>query len=322
MVRKRGGKMVVLIIALCLIFAAVVLYLAYFFTFRVTERLTATPHTIPPSEQYTPYIKQIHENVDFLLSLEYESVSIKSFDGLNLHAKYYNLREGAPIVMMFHGYRSNGFRDANGGFRICVQKGYNVLIVDQRAHGKSGGKALTFGIKERFDVKEWVKWAQDRFGKTPIALIGVSMGATSVLLASELQLPDTVKAIIADCSFTCPADIIKKVIKQMRLPVSVLFPVVWLSARIFANIDICSVSTTKAVQNTNIPILYIHGDDDRFVPCEMSRLAHKHTKSPTQIVIVKGAAHGMSYYYDTDLYKTSVCEFLEKYIENRGNEND
>ncbi len=315
--------MVVLIIALvCLIVAVGGLYLSYFFTFRVTDRLTATPHTIPPSDQYTPYVKQIHENVDFLLSLEHENVSIKSFDGLNLHAKYYNLRDGAPIVMMFHGYRSNGFRDANGGFKMCVQKGYNVLIVDQRAHGKSEGKALTFGIKERFDVKEWVKWAQTRFGKTPLALIGVSMGATTVLLASELDLPSTVKAIVADCSYTCPADIIKKVIKQLHLPVSIVFPVVWLSAKIFANIDIRSVSTTKAVQNTNIPILYIHGDDDRFVPCEMSRLAHKHTKSPTQIVIVKGAAHGMSYYYDTDLYQRSVYAFLEKYLENRGNEND
>ncbi len=309
--------LIVVIALIILLIATSGLFWAYFITFRVTKKFTAGPHTIPPTDQYSPYIKQIHKNVDFLLSLEYESVSIKSYDGLTLHGKFYNLCEGAPLVIMFHGYRSNGFRDANGGFKMCVQKGYNVLIVDQRAHGKSGGKCLTFGIKERFDVKEWAQWAQERFGELPVALIGVSMGATTVLLSSELGLPNTVKAIIADCGYTSPADIIKEVIGTMHLPVRLMFPVVSLAARVFARIDISSISATDAVQNTNIPILYIHGDDDRFVPCEMSNINYSNTASEKEFIVVKGAAHGMSYYYDTDLYQRSVYKFLEKHLDGK-----
>lgn len=211
-----------------------------------------------------------------VLDCPYEAVSISSYDGLELYGKYYHRRDGAPLVICMHGYRGTAERDMCGCFRLCSELNYNVLLIDQRAHGKSRGRTITFGIKERFDCKSWTEYALNRFGKdVRILLCGVSMGATTVLMASGLNLPENVKGIIADCPFSAPEQIIKKVCSDMKLSPNLFYPLIALSARIYGNVSLSDTTAEKSVAKSKTPTLIIHGEDDRLVPVEMSKAIQK-----------------------------------------------
>lgn len=234
--------------------------------------------------------------------IPYEAVTISAYDGTKLAARYYHVRDGAPLQLQFHGYKGSALRDFCGGNKLARESGQNTLVVDQRAHGKSCGTTITFGIRERLDCLSWVEYANHRFGPdTPIFLSGVSMGAATVLMASELEFPANVVGIIADCPYSSPEAIIRKVCREdMHLPPVLVMLFIRLGARLFGHFDLKETSAVQAVRNTNIPILLLHGEDDRFVPCDMSReifdacLSYKIRKS------FPGAGHGLSYIVDTE----------------------
>ena len=140
---------------------------------------------------------QVRELMEQLKEITAEDVFINSFDGLKLHGRYYHVKDGAPLDIQFHGYNGNAMRDFCGGNKISRESGHNSLLIDQRAHGMSQGKTISFGINERKDCLSWVRYAVERFGEdTEIVLSGVSMGAATVLMASDLGLPKNVKAIV------------------------------------------------------------------------------------------------------------------------------
>ena len=142
----------------------------------------------------------------------FEEVTISSHDGLGLRGRYYHYADGAPLEIMCHGYKGNAIRDFCGNWAVAKKDGRNVLLIDQRCHGKSEGHTITFGILERRDVLGWINWANQRFGEIPILLSGVSMGAATVLMVSGMELPGNVKAVVADCPYDAPSNIIKKVL--------------------------------------------------------------------------------------------------------------
>lgn len=225
---------------------------------------------------------------------------------------YYSFAEKAPIVLMFHGYRSSATRDGMGIFRISKEKGYNLFMANQRAHRESGGRSITFGVKERYDCLEWVNYFVERFGEdTKIILVGLSMGASTVLMASGLELPENVKGIIADCGYSTPRDILSAVIKKMKFPVRPVYSLVRLSAMLFGGFDPDSASATEALQRCKVPILLIHGEEDGLVPCEMSRTNYEACSSEKELLLVPGADHGMSYMVDGKTYISKMKSFLE-----------
>ncbi len=282
----------------------------YIFAFRVSARRQSKEDEVPPS----PYREKVMENINSLLFKPFENVETQSFDGLSLKGRYYHFKDGAPIAIIMHGYRSNYCRDGNGGFKICTNYGLNVLLPDQRAHGKSGGKTITFGIKERFDCVSWTDYLIDRFGEdTKIILVGLSMGASTVMMASDIA-PQNVKGIIADCGFSSPKDILTEVAEQMKLPPKAAYFFTRLSARMFGSFDTEGASAVKSVSNTDIPILFIHGENDDYVPCHMSKTCFDACKSEKYLLTVPNASHGMSYYIDTDKYTDMVNEFLDKVL--------
>lgn len=282
----------------------------YIFAFRVSARRQSKEDEVPPS----PYREKVMENINSLLFKPFENVETQSFDGLSLKGRYYHFKDGAPIAIIMHGYRSNYCRDGNGGFKICTNYGLNVLLPDQRAHGKSGGKTITFGIKERFDCVSWTDYLIDRFGEdTKIILVGLSMGASTVMMASDIA-PQNVKGIIADCGFSSPKDILTEVAGQMKLPPKAAYFFTKLSARMFGSFDTEGASAVKSVANTDIPILFIHGENDDYVPCHMSKTCFDACKSEKYLLTVPNASHGMSYYIDTDKYTDMVNEFLDKVL--------
>ena len=266
------------------------------------------------SHKYDPYRKEINRIFCQLSDRPCEDVTTQSFDGLNLMGRYYHVRDGAPLDIGFHGYRSSALTDFAGGSELSFAMGHNLLLIDERAHGKSGGRTIAFGIQERLDAASWVNYAVNRFGAdTKILLYGVSMGAATVLMASELDLPENVKGIIADCPYSSPKAIIRKVAKDMHLPDWLAWPFVKIGAKIYGGFDIDETDAARAVKNAHVPILIIHGEDDGFVPCEMSDIVSDNPKLVTRYTF-PGADHGFSYLVDTPRYRKIVTEFVEKVL--------
>ena len=307
-----------MIILILYLFACVILAVLFggsYYAYRVafyssSKNRDRLPSTSAP--QYDPYRDEMKRIFELLHNRPCEYVTIMSHDGLTLSGRYYHTADGAPLDIGFHGYRSSPMTDFTGGSELSINLGHNVLLVDQRAHGKSEGRTIAFGIQERQDCLSWIQYAIERFGEdTKILLYGVSMGGATVLMASGLELPDNVKGIIADCPYSSAMDIIMDVGKTMPIPNKLIRPFVKLGAKIYGGFDIEETDAVEAVKNAHIPILIIHGEADNFVPCEMSDIV---SSNPQWIErhTFPGADHGISYLVDPIRYKRIVTEFMQK----------
>ena len=255
-------------------------------------------------------------NIDDLLGRPYETVTIRSRDGLRLSGKYYAGRPGAPLMLFFHGYRSTSARDGSGGFQMCLRRGFSVLMADQRGHGDSEGDTITFGIRERYDCVDWARAAAKKFGpETKILLLGVSMGAATVLMAADLPLPETVRGIVADCGYDTPAGILKETIRRRRWPLFPLYPFTALGARWFGGFSVTETSALDCVGRARLPILLIHGEADRVVPCAMARSLRDACASQVELLTVPEADHGISWYVDMPAYQKALLRFMEAHME-------
>jgi len=264
------------------------------------------------SDYLAGYKHIFKDGLDFIDNLESERVYIKSFDGLRLAGSYYN-NNSDTTILLFHGYRSDGRFDFACAVKYYIKMGLNVLVVDQRANGESEGKLITFGIKERRDVVSWSNFINKTYSPRNIFLSGVSMGATTVMMASNLDLPQNVKGIIADCGFTSAPDIIKKVAKQsFKINATPVLPILDVMCKLFGKFSLYETTTTKALSQSDIPIFFIHGKKDGFVPCEMTELSHKAAKAEKYIHLVENADHGISFLVDSDNIQRRIVEFIKK----------
>lgn len=248
-----------------------------------------------------------------LNQLPYEGVTITAPDGKKLFGRYYHTQDGAPVQIQFHGYRGSALRDFCGGTAFARKMGHNALVVDQRCHGSSEGNTITFGVRERYDCQSWANYAYRRFGKqTPLILSGVSMGATTVLMASDLELPETVCGIIADCPYSSPMAIITKVAGEFGLPEKIAAALCRMGAFLFGHFRVGGGSALESVGRTKLPILLLHGEDDQLVPCKMSHEIFNACASYKELQTFSGASHGMSYLEDPQRYEATVEAFLKR----------
>lgn len=289
----------------------VVAYICYKMAFYAKKQPETEEYPIPPGEIYEPYRETMVGWIKEARSIIKEEFYITSFDGLKLHARYYEYAPGAVTEIMFHGYRGNAERDLCGGVQRCFALGRNALIVDQRGCGKSEGNVISFGINEHKDCLSWVDFAIEHFeGSVKFILTGISMGASTVLMAAGEKLPERVVGILADCGYTSAKEIIKKVIKGMGLPSDILYPFVRLGARLFGKFSLEENSPVKALENSRLPVIFFHGEDDGFVPCCMSEKNYLACASPKRLVTIKGAEHGLSFLVEPERYLNEVAEFF------------
>ena len=242
----------------------------------------------------------LHENARALAEIPAEDLYITSCDGLRLHGRLLPLESPKATILMFHGYHS--FADVDFGCAVPLlrEMGYQLLLVDERAHQGSEGKYITYGVKERRDVLSWADEMAARLGPAhPLYLQGISMGAATVLMASDQVFPANVRGIVADCGFTSPAEIVRKVMRDiMKVPP---FPMLYLTelwCRLLAGFSLWGYSTERALSRCRLPVLFVHGKADSLIPWQMTQRSYDACVSDKTLLYVDGAGHGESFLID------------------------
>ena len=295
--------------AICLLISYGCYRMAYYAPPRKTRQTDEIE--IPSGEIYEVHREKMENWARKMRAMPHEEFEITAFDGLKLHAKFYEYAPGAPIELMFHGYRGSAERDLSGGIERCFRVRRSALIVDQRCAGLSEGRTITFGINERRDCLKWVDFMVGHFGSdVKIILTGISMGAATVLMAGAEELPPNVIGILADCGYTSAREIMEVVIGKMGLPPKLCYPFVRLGARIFGHFDPDETSPIEAVKKCKLPVIFFHGEADDFVPCYMSHANFEACASRKRIVTIPGAGHGLSYAIDPDGYVEELYAFF------------
>lgn len=272
-------------------------------------------YPVPEGEEYEEYREQMVQWVKEKREREHKDFSVCSFDGLTLRGKYYEYSKDAPIEILFHGYKGTAERDLSGGIARCFRLGHSVLIVDHRGSGESEGNVITFGINECKDAEKWIELVLREINPdAKIILGGVSMGAATVMLCSEKELPENVVGGVADCGYTSAKEIIKKVCAEMKLPPNLLYPFIRLGGIIFGRFDADENSPVEAVKKSRIPIIFLHGGNDGFVPYEMGVENYDACTSEKRFVRIDGAGHGLAFPADQQKYLDELESFFEPYL--------
>lgn len=254
----------------------------------------------------------LYESSRALADVPWEDVYITSFDGLQLHGRLLS-RDGAKgTILLFHGYRSCADGDFGCAVPLMRSLGFQVLLVDQRAHQKSEGRYITFGLLERQDALCWAREMSRRFGaEHPLYLDGISMGAATVLMAASLPLPDSVRGIIADSGFTSPKAIIGSVIRRLHLPAKPLLWLMNLWSRMLVGVSLDAYCAPEAMKSCRLPVLFVHGKADSLVPWEMTRENYDACQSEKTLLLVEEADHGESFLVDRAACEKAMRAFLK-----------
>lgn len=261
------------------------------------------------------FLNEVESAAERLKEKPHETVEITAQDGVSLVGHLFTFPGAERLVIAMHGWRSAWYRDFGTVADFWFTHKCNVLFVEQRGQNNSGGEYMGFGLTERFDCRDWAEWAAGRFGTSmPIYLCGVSMGATSVLMASGLALPENVRGIIADCGFTSPRAIFKHVAnKNLHLSFGLRGAVVDAICRQKIKMGTDEYSTVDALRVNTRPVLLVHGTEDHFVPVEMTYENYRACAGEKRLLIVPGADHGMSYFTDKERYEREVLSFFRDF---------
>lgn len=258
-------------------------------------------------EQMLNSLRQVGER---LAAQQHDTVKIQSRDGTFLAGHWMGVANPKRVIIAMHGWRSVWHRDFGVIADFFAKNDCSVLYTEQRGQGGSGGEYMGFGLMERHDCLEWINWVNKKTGKKlPVYLCGISMGASTVLMAAGLDLPDNVRGIIADCGYTSPLDIWKHVAKQAHISYGICGRPAGRLAKKRLRMAMDEETCPQALSRSKTPVLFVHGTDDKFVPIEMTYENYKACAAPRRLFIVPGAEHGMSYLTDTLGYENALQSF-------------
>ncbi len=242
--------------------------------------------------------------------LPFEEISVVSDDGLTLRADLLRGRGTGVTVMFFHGYKSEPACDFAAMYDFYRSLGHDLIYVHMRAHGKSDGGYIGFGALDRYDVVRWTDRAAGLFPDNAIYLHGMSMGAASVLQSMDLELSENVRGVIADCGYSELDTLFRNLVGRLyHLPVMFVDVFEYMNV-IKAGYGFKEASSVRSVSAAKVPLVYICGDSDRYVPKDMALEIYNACKSPKRLLLVPGAGHAASYMCAKDKYEALIRELM------------
>lgn len=262
----------------------------------------------------SPLKAAVREGTEYLDRCVCEEVSCLSAEGFTLRGRLYPAPRGGGdrLVIGFHGFKSSARAEYAPFAERFHEMGYDLLAVDQRAHGESGGDFCTMGVKERTDAVRWAEYAAGRLGEDArILLHGVSMGAATVCCASGEELPAQVTGVISDCAYASVRDIVSYQMKKIRSVPD--FPIVnacELFCRMRAGFDFGHFSPLEQVKKSKTPILFVHGSKDSVVPAGSLERLYGACASKKRLLEIPGADHAESVAVDPGLYFGAIAEMF------------
>ena len=262
-------------------------------------------------------LEEIDREMAWFRAQKPEELTIRSRDGLKLCGSYLEAPDAKACMLLCHGYRSRGGLDFALVLRTLYEHGCSVLVIDQRAHGRSEGKYIAYGVLERYDCQQWAWFLHAKLGgRVPIFLEGMSMGASTVMMAAELALPPSVVGIIADCGYNSPWEELRHCIKyRYHLPVFPVLPLTELMCRLVAGYSRKGASAAASLANSPLPLLIIHGMDDDFVPATMTAENYAAAAGEKRQILVPGARHALSYLVDRERLEKELMDFIDSHAE-------
>ncbi len=307
--------MTYLIILIIIAIIVIIFFLAtglYIFKSTVTREL----HDIEKS--YTRYVENNLFDEALYNSASKEDITLKSFDCLNLTSTLImNENPTNKFIVLVHGV-SICYVGSLKYFDIFYKNGFNVLIVNQRRHGKSEGKYSTYGFYEKYDVNMWIEYLKSRFGNDIIlGLHGESMGAGTVM--ETIPLNDSIKFVIEDCGYSNFHELIgfqithaykNRLVRKILRP-SLIFANFFMKTK--AKFSMKKIVPIDIVSSTSLPMMFIHGKEDYFVPWYMAVDLYKaKTKGYKELYLVEGAKHAEALEVNKILYEKKIMTFIEK----------
>lgn len=243
----------------------------------------------------------------------YSDKYIESYDKLQLHS-YVVTQNSNKWAIVVHGYGGSG-KLMSDKSKYFYDMGYNVLIPDLRGHGKSEGDYIGMGWKDRLDIISWINFIIKENPNAEIVLHGTSMGAATVLMTSGENLPSNVKAIVADCAYTSAWDEFSYQLETyLKVPSYYILNVTNMVTKLKAGYSLKEASALECVKKATVPILFIHGDKDKFVPYSMMDKLYDATISPKEKLTIEGGEHANSDLVSPFLYWLTVEDFLNQYV--------
>lgn len=262
------------------------------------------------------YEEEIENGINRFKTMEKEEVYIKSYDGYKLKGYYVKNEQNKNItIILAHGYHSAPYFDFSIGFQEYLKLGFDLLFVEERAHEYSQGKFTTFGIKERFDVRDWAKYVNNRYPENDIILAGVSMGSSSVLYSLNLDLPEKVVGAICDCGFSDSyEELTWYFCKNPKWYHKFIIWTLEIQMKLYEGISFKDTNAFIALKDNKIPILIAHSETDEVVPFYMGKEIYEAITTEKAFVDVKNARHAQSFLRDREHYKETLYNFLSKVV--------
>lgn len=297
----------------------VLLVVATLFMFDTGLRSKLTPTDQEDAYNYLfrhDYLKQWVDSLNNCQALR--DTFIVAPDGKELHALYVKAAQPtANTALLVHGYGDNAIRMLMLGHLYNKELGYNILLPDLRGQGKTGGEYIQMGWNDRLDVRQWIDAGEELFGDSVrFALHGISMGAATVMMLSGDSLPDNVKCVVEDCGYTSVWNVFQSELQaRYHLPA---FPLLNLTSRLCDlkfGWNFKEASSLEQVKKSSLPMFFIHGDADTYVPTYMVyELYDAKTKGYKELWTPHGVKHAMSYWDYTDEYVKRTGDFVRRYM--------
>ena len=307
------------VVILSIVFTVVVLvvFIAVFFFYicsarggeKIAERIISSGLEV--TEKPNPLTVAGREFYDGAEKYEVETVGN---DGIRLVGTFIPHPNAVQTVICIHGYRARCVSNFAAALPDIYGFNSNILLIEQRGCGVSGGKYITFGMLERYDIIAWIEWLNGAVGeKLPVFLDGISLGGATVLMALELELPENVAGVIDDCGYTSERDILKRICRDMlHLPAFPVVNLVGIVNKIVTGLWLDEVDGSKCVAKSKVPVFFAHGRRDNLVPVEQGIKNYEACPGFKMLFISETAGHGMAFLEDHDRYMEELTAFFKK----------